>query len=152
MNPTAGGGAKVRLRAGQRLSLTLPAAPELFPALRAFVGDVLAARGLREEEIGRITLALQEAVTNVHRHAYHGRSEGVRLEVLFLDGAILVFVEDRGPPFDPTDLPLQPLDSKAEGGRGIALIRTLMDEVRYEDGGREVRMRKRGRAPVHSDA
>ena len=28
-------------------------------------------------------------------------------------------------------------------GRGVFLINELMDEVRYEDGGRELRMRKR---------
>ncbi len=31
-------------------------------------------------------------------------------------------------------------------GRGIFLINQLMDEVAFEDGGRELRMRKRGRA------
>jgi anti-sigma regulatory factor (Ser/Thr protein kinase) len=128
---------KVRSRSEQRFALSLPAAPDLFLALRGFLGQVLAARGLREQEIGQLTLVVQEAVTNIHRHAYRGAAGAVRLEALLGDDAIELRFEDGGPAFDPTTVPLRPLDSPAEGGRGIALIRALSDGLRYE--------RRRGR-------
>jgi len=140
MSPSVGGGARVHARAERRLSLSLPAAPELFPALRGFLGEVLAARGLRDREVGQVTLVVQEAVTNLHRHAYGGAAGSVRLEVAFRDDAVELLLEDRGPPFDPTGVALRPLDSSAEGGRGIALMRTLMDEIRYERRGSRNRL------------
>ena len=61
-------------------------------------------------------------------------------------GEVLIVVRDPGPGFDLTAVP-DPMSAKNKlksSGRGIFLINELMDEVRYEDGGREIRMRKTG--------
>jgi serine/threonine-protein kinase RsbW len=62
-------------------------------------------------------------------------------------GNLLMVVRDPGPGFDVDSVP-SPLEAAHRlrvGGRGIFLIRHLMDEVRFADGGREIRMRKRHR-------
>ncbi len=53
-------------------------------------------------------------------------------------------VHDEGPGFDPATLPdpTDPENLLRLSGRGILLIRTFMDEVRFEDGGRAIVMRK----------
>jgi CheY-like chemotaxis protein len=62
---------------------------------------------------------------------------------------VTYIVSDEGPGFDPTTLP-DPTDlSNLEkpSGRGLMLIRTFMDEVRFNDRGNEIRMKKRATAP-----
>jgi len=57
---------------------------------------------------------------------------------------MLIVVRDPGEGFDPTAVP-SPVDGEnvfATHGRGIFLINQLMDDVRYEHGGTEIRMRK----------
>lgn len=55
-------------------------------------------------------------------------------------------VRDEGPGFDPTQLPdpTDPANLERPSGRGLLLMRTFMDEVRYNDRGNEVTMVKRG--------
>jgi len=64
------------------------------------------------------------------------------------DGEVSITVEDEGNGFeheavpDPTSLDNQ----LRTNGRGIHLIRTLMDEVDFEEGGSVLHMRKRANA------
>ena len=57
---------------------------------------------------------------------------------------MLIVVRDPGPGFDPTTIasPIVGQNIYSTHGRGIYLINQLMDEVRFERGGREIRMRK----------
>jgi serine/threonine-protein kinase RsbW len=60
------------------------------------------------------------------------------------DGEVSITVEDEGNGFEPDAIPdpTSPDNRLRTHGRGIYLIRTLMDEVRYEQGGSVVHMRK----------
>src|ERR1041385_8005293 len=58
-------------------------------------------------------------------------------------------VRDEGPGFDVSTLPdpRDPANLEKASGRGVMLIRTFMDEVRYNDKGNQVTMTKRRPAP-----
>ena len=90
---------------------------------------------------------VQEASKNALRFA--ATSCGVRVSVAVGSSEILVTVRDHGPGLDLkrlTDLPPDPL---SESGRGLFLLRTLMDEVEFHvNGGTEVRLRKRRTSEV----
>jgi anti-sigma regulatory factor (Ser/Thr protein kinase) len=61
-----------------------------------------------------------------------------------LGKGIFVVVKDQGQGFDPNTVP-DPTAAEnisADHGRGIWLMKTVMDEVSFECGGTEVRMRK----------
>lgn len=97
-----------------------------------------------------VETALREALANAILH-------GSRLDphkkvrvccACQADRGILIIVKDEGEGFDPAKLP-SPLVGEnilSEHGRGIHLINLLMDEVRFERGGTEIRMRKGGSA------
>jgi serine/threonine-protein kinase RsbW len=93
-----------------------------------------------------IELALQEALANAIRHGCHADpTESVECRVTYEStGDVLIVVRDPGPGFDFTRVPnpLEDANVLRASGRGLFLIRQLMDEVRFASGGREIQMRK----------
>jgi serine/threonine-protein kinase RsbW len=79
--------------------------------------------------ISDIEVALTEACTNVLDHA----QTGDQYEVLarLHDALCVIDVIDNGSGFDATRLGLADADSGAEAGRGLQLIRALVDNVRF---------------------
>jgi len=94
----------------------------------------------------RLTLALDEALANVIRHAYHGDPDGPIEVNCWVSGDRLEFtLLDQGDPPEPARLAPHPLDDVALSGRGTHIIRSIMDEVCYErvPAGNQVRLSKR---------
>lgn len=101
-------------------------------ALEAFC----AAEQVPPDVAWRLQVALDEIVANIVSHGAPAIGTGA-LDVWFRrDGAVVeITVADDGPPFNPLDQPPpergRPLEAMEPGGLGIALVRALMDEVRY---------------------
>jgi serine/threonine-protein kinase RsbW len=106
----------------------------------AAIVELLGRAGVVDEEtIYGVELAVHEICTNIVEHAYGekpgGRiSAGAKVERTGLLGKrrLVVELQDWGdsfvrPPADEIDL-----DTPHEGGYGLYLAQTLMDEVRYE--------------------
>lgn len=130
-----------------QFSMTIAADPAAIPVLTDGVKQVLQEKGWREEDVIAVELALQEAVANAIRHGCQGDpSQQLQCSVTCdASGEIVVVVRDPGSGFDVTRVadPLDPANVLKPSGRGIFLINTLMDDVRFADGGRELRMRKK---------
>ena len=97
-----------------------------------------------------IELALREALVNA---VVHGNQENPRKRVYVncrctLDGHVSIRIEDEGDGFDHDSVPdpTSPDNRLRTHGRGICLIRTLMDEVEFERGGSVVHIHKRANA------
>jgi anti-sigma regulatory factor (Ser/Thr protein kinase) len=92
----------------------------------------------------RLTLALDEIVSNVIRHAFDdGAQHSIEVRLDVANGVVTATVEDDGVPFDPRDAPAPALDAPLEerqaGGLGMHLVRSTMDEIDYRrDGDRNV--------------
>jgi serine/threonine-protein kinase RsbW len=94
-----------------------------------------------------IEVAVNEALANAVQHGC-ANDPAKQVEVTVeCDPAsgMLIVVKDPGSGFDPTDVPSPIVGQQlyADHGRGIFLINELMDEVRYENGGTEIWMRKK---------
>jgi serine/threonine-protein kinase RsbW len=93
-----------------------------------------------------VELALAEALNNAVVHGNRLQREKL-VQVLCrceLGKGIFVVVKDQGQGFDPNTVP-DPTAAEnisADHGRGIWLMKTVMDEVSFECDGTEVRMRK----------
>ncbi len=128
------------------LRFLVPSHPRFLSLIRAAVGELASVYGLPDEECREIVLAVDEALANIIRHAYRGQVDRVievncrasadRLEFTLLD---------QGDPPDPARLTAEPPDDETLCGRGMPLIRMIMDEVCYErvPGGNQVRLSKR---------
>jgi anti-sigma regulatory factor (Ser/Thr protein kinase) len=124
----------------------MPSDPRFLAVVRATVGELGSVYGFPEEDCRGITLAVDEAVANIIRHAYRGEHDG-RIEVnchARPDRLEFKFF-DQGEAPDPVRLVPHPLDCMALSGRGTHIIRSIMDEVSYEQvpGGNQLRLSKR---------
>ncbi len=94
-----------------------------------------------------VELALREALANAIIHGCKGDKEkNIQLCVACdPQGGLLIVVRDEGPGFDPNKVhsPLHGENIFSDHGRGIYLINQLMDEVTFDKGGTEIRMRKK---------
>ena len=128
---------------------TLPALEEVLEKALAAVKTMPCAPG----EIDGVELALREALANAILHGNEGRPNKKVIIACFCEcegpGNLLLVVRDEGLGFDPAKVP-DPTTAEAiysGHGRGIFLMRQLMDDVRHQAGGCEVELRKRGEAP-----
>ena len=124
----------------------VPSDPRYLAVVRATVGELASVRGLPAEECRRLTLAVDEAVANVIRHAYHGDPGGaIEVDCRGQEHSLEFTLLDQGDAPDPGRLSAHSLDEVSLGGRGTHLIRMVMDEVSYERvaRGNQLRMSKR---------
>ena len=112
-----------------------------------------------EETRYNILLSLQELLTNVFRHAYHGDEQlPVEIRMRSSDESFEFEIWDRGPQFDPTRPgPIADGESGVElrvGGYGLIIVQVVMDDFdyRYERGWNVIRACKRVRSPVPENA
>ena len=99
-----------------------------------------------------VEVALREALVNA---IVHGNEEDPNKLVYVKcrctrDGEVSITVQDEGNGFEQGAVPdpTSPDNQLRTNGRGIHLIRTLMDEVDFEEGGSVVHMRKRANAEI----
>ena len=113
--------------------LRIPAKPEYIALGRLALTGLAQARGVDSDTIADLKLALTEAVSNSVRHAYDTVGEGqVEIRYELRGDRMSVEVVDDGDGFDPDEAPSFDGDELSEGGLGIAIIRTLADEVQIE--------------------
>jgi serine/threonine-protein kinase RsbW len=103
-----------------------------------------------DESNAEIDLALREALVNA---IVHGNQNDPSKRVYVncrctTDGEVSITIEDEGNGFrnDAVSDPTLPENKLRTHGRGIYLIRTLMDEVHFEKGGSVMHMRKKANA------
>jgi serine/threonine-protein kinase RsbW len=92
-----------------------------------------------------INLALEEALTNAIRHGNRlDPNKKVHVEARVTPQRVEVWVEDEGPGFDRKSIPDPTAEENLEkcSGRGILLIEAYMSSVKWDRGGRRLRMVK----------
>ena len=90
-------------------------------------------QGDREELAYHLNLVLTEAMANAICHANEGDPDKeVHVSISFADRVLNIKVYDQGQGFDVNALPNPDFQNLEEHGRGIYIIRTLMDRVTYE--------------------
>ena len=128
--------------------LSIPSADRYVYLLDLVVSYVAREMEFDEETLEQVNLAIVEAGTNAIRHGNANNPEKTTLfRFRIEEDRLIVFVKDSGTGFDPEDVgdPLSPENFMKPCGRGIFLMRALMDEVEYtidEDSGTEVRLVK----------
>jgi len=118
------------------VSRTIKSKTEHLLDVREFVSSAAQRLGFSDEETSKIVLAVDEACTNIIKHAYqYDPNKEIRISINTTKGALEILIEDEGKSFNP--LTVKPPDLKQHlkqfrrGGLGVYLMKTLMDEVEY---------------------
>ena len=104
--------------------------------IREFINSAAAEAGLSRDAIDNIILAVDEACTNIIKHAYKYFPDGkIILSHKTDKKTFTIEIIDYGKSFEPGLVPNPDLqkyyDEKRVGGLGMYLMKTLMDEVKY---------------------
>ncbi len=131
-------------------SISVPASTAYISAVRDFVGLYANQFGFNDREVDEIRLAVDEAYTNVIKHAYQfDETQHVLITLGSHTNEFWISITDRGRAFDPQQYAepdiKERIKLKKRGGVGVYLIRRLMDAVEYNNsaGINEIRMTKR---------
>ena len=128
------------------LDETMPGSVDAIGPLVQRVTDILIERGIVRGHEMEIALALQEALANAVRYGA-GNDPGKTVQVTLSCGerkGMKLVVRDPGPGFDPASVP-SPITADgllSDHGRGLHMIKNLLDEVRWEKSGTEIHMMK----------
>ncbi len=104
--------------------------------IREFIKSISAQSGFSDDVIDKIALAVDEACTNIIKHAYKYSPNGdIVINAKLLDNKLTVSITDFGLDFNPDAVPVPDIKKYYQqhkvGGLGIYLMKKLMDEVKY---------------------
>ncbi len=104
-------------------------------AVRAFVRDfcVRSSRGNPDEDgIAQLEIAVNEALSNVIRHAYEGQADRhIQVVASFSEDGVAIELHHHGLPFSPNNAPPPSFDGSRDGGFGVYMIAQSVDAVHY---------------------
>jgi anti-sigma regulatory factor (Ser/Thr protein kinase) len=118
--------------------------------VRAAVEAAARDAGFSEMDVSGIVLAIDEAICNVIRHGYEGRSgQPIELVIEYVcreqRGGLQFTLRDNARQVDPSSIVGRDLEDIRPGGLGTHIIRAVMDEVEYtsrQPQGMELRLLK----------
>jgi serine/threonine-protein kinase RsbW len=122
------------------LKMELRSNPEMLCVVRGALAQLTESLGFSESECRAVVLGVDEALTNIIRHAYAGQTDQP-IEVLFhrirmpsrgaSNEALEITLVDRGKEVDRAKLCGRALEDVRPGGLGLHFIRETMDEVEF---------------------
>lgn len=115
------------------VEIAFPAQPESLRQIRALVADVSQRAGCTPEVVEQLVLALDEACSNIIRHAYLGDPLGRILVSIDQEQQQLVFrLRDFAAGVDVSRIRPRPANPERPGGLGLKLIDSIMDHWAIE--------------------
>jgi serine/threonine-protein kinase RsbW len=104
--------------------------------IRDFINSSAEDAGLKADVIESIILAVDEACTNIIKHAYKSFPDGeLIIKTKSTLNRFVISITDFGNSFEPEMIPEPDLQKyyrqRRVGGLGMYLMKTLMDDVKY---------------------
>ncbi len=112
-------------------SVRLPVDAQSVPLVRGLLRQALQHLGVVSDGIDDVLLALTEACANVVQHA-QGQDE-YQVDVTIDDHVCRISVLDDGGGFELQQVATQQVGSPLEGGRGLVLMRALVDRLAFQE-------------------
>ncbi len=121
----------------KKYQLKIPSQSDNLAIIRDVVAKVARRIGFDTDEASKIELAVDEACTNVIKHAYANNSnQMIEVSIKVDQKKLIIIVADKGKGFNPDKIKLPDLNKSIKegrkGGLGLCLIKTLMDKVEFE--------------------
>ena len=138
------------MKASKSHSINVSSSTEHLRDVRNFIQKFIQQFDVNKNDLDEIILAVDEAYTNIIKHAYNNDpNHNVKIELGTSTDTLWVRLSDTGFHFnaDKYQTPdlLKRIKNKQRGGMGVYLINKLMDSVEYSSAGKTntILMRKR---------
>jgi anti-sigma regulatory factor (Ser/Thr protein kinase) len=120
-------------QSGGNVTLTVPSHPKYLYVVRSALYPVLLDAGFGRKESRRIILAVDEACSNIIKHAYGGDPTRT-ITVTMIDGSdrFTVRLRDYGMKADPAKIAPRDLEDVRPGGLGTHFMSAVFDSVTYD--------------------
>ena len=119
-----------------KLHITIPSRTERLIDVRTFVANAAMACGFGESDVDNITLAVDEACTNIIKHAYnYDTNKKIDVDVFANGTKLEIVISDNGKNFNPDAVPTpnmkEYIAQHRRGGLGMYLMKRIMDSVEF---------------------
>ena len=122
-------------KTSEKITVTIPSNLEELTTIEKLSNDIADKMGLSEDQHDNLSIAVTEAVGNAIVHGNKKNpNKKVHIQVEIKKDRVKVAVTDQGKGFDPDELadPLDPKNLMRESGRGIFILKALMDDVSWK--------------------
>jgi serine/threonine-protein kinase RsbW len=126
-----------------KLLLRTPGHGSSLAYIRAIVADLARKIGFDENEVAKVEMAVDEACSNVVRHAYspdkkwcwQHRDPEINLDIRRENDRLVIEIKDHGQRFDFANYRSAEIEDRLremkQSGYGLFIMRNFMDEVQY---------------------
>lgn len=131
------------MRTFDYVEMRVPAKPQYVSVMRLTISGLAARMGFSYDDIEDLKIATGEAITNVVHHAYKDGEGEVMVGCALYEDKLEIMVSDYGSSFNFDEIKAkigpykedENISMLREGGLGIYLMETLMDEVKLNNEG-----------------
>ncbi|SYZ73870.1 Anti-sigma regulatory factor (Ser/Thr protein kinase) [Candidatus Zixiibacteriota bacterium] len=116
-------------------TISIPSSQDFLVDVDSFLEGKLRGFGVDDSLVADIAISVTEIVNNAIIHGNKSDpGKAVTIEIAKNNGAILITISDEGNGFDPGSVqsPIEENNLMREVGRGIFIVRSLMDDVVFE--------------------
>ncbi len=126
----------MHIKPNNPIKISILSTPSHLPVVRAAAEKFCELIGFSEDAAGNIVLSLDEAMTNIIRHAYDGAADKpieIELESFESDhkAGVCIRLRDFGKCVDRSKIKSRDLADVRPGGLGVHIITKCMDSVEY---------------------
>lgn len=118
-----------------RVEIEIPSSLKELARSRAFMREFcqsIPGGALPEDSTEELDLAVNEALSNIMKHAYRGRTDQrIKIGAEAWPDQVTVRLHHLGEPFDPSAVPPPAFNGSRDEGFGFYMVAQLVDEVRY---------------------
>ncbi len=116
------------------IDISIPAKPEYLKIIRAAVNSLCEVKGICKDDLNNVILAVDEACSNIIRHAYGGPTDKpIQAKINICQDKFEIYLRDFGVKADHKKIKPRKLDDVRPGGLGVHFIKSVMDEVIYDN-------------------
>lgn len=118
----------------ETIKMEIPANPDYVSILRLTTSGIANKLGFSMDDIEDMKVAVSEACSNAVKHSEDNK---VSINFNLLSNGIQIEIIDNGKGYDADSIETPDLSNPKEGGLGLFIIQTLMDEVDIESKGNQ---------------
>ena len=122
------------LPANSEVKIEILSDPRMLKIVRAGIGHLCTIMAFPNVDKNSVVLAVDEACSNIIKHAYGKKSDQViKIRCTMYENRLEIRLRDFGVKADLNKIQPRNLEDVRPGGLGVHLIRTVMDKVEYKN-------------------